>query len=191
LGVALSMYPPLVFRLGSTQIMRLDWLFSIPLVLYALYQWDRSVPAPIWFGGLYLSALVLSLVVNTMYSYLDFATYTFQIVYNLAAIGAIMSFRFKSSQMVSVYRFWVGILLMMSLYAIYQSIALNYGLPLDNVYFGSAPQSFPPVSHDYARPASFFREPRWFSVFLVTGLAILIGSIGTRSWIISGDRRYE
>jgi hypothetical protein len=130
----------------------------------------------------------LSTVLNTIYSYFDFLTYYVQIIHLVVVFGALISLRLDTEQLSRVYRAWIAILTVMSIYAVYQSAALNLGLPLSDLYFGSAPDRFPAIRYGYSRPTAFFAEPRWFAAFLLSGIAILSGSIGSGVHFISNRR---
>ena len=183
IGLLFFSYPPLKILSNSTRIFRPDWALSIPLFAYVLINRPQvELKKPVLFAVLFIIVAAISVFVNPMRSPFDFLTAFLQIVFAVGVLIALTSIRLDRNTFINILRVWMVILTAISIYTIYEMIAINIGLPLSTLY----PREFDrfPVLADYYRPHVIFSEPSFLATHLVTGIAILFPCVAKSEAIL-------
>lgn len=197
-GLLLSSYYPLVLTVRDTRLLRPDWVLFVPLFAYVTYLSVTSRRlASLGARGSYLAIGVLvvfgvSAVVNQLYAPFDAFTVLGQLLYVVTLFCCTAYLRIDRRTLQTVFQVWIGLMAIVSLYVVYQAVALNHGLPFWNAYLGSVEFSSRTMfeTHRYSRPSGLFAEPRWLSGFYLPGIAFLIG-IRTSDSDLFGSRRID
>lgn len=194
-GLLLSSYYPLVLTVGSTRVLRPDWVLFIPLFAYVAYSIvtsDDSIAVHSRGSVFVIGALAVfavSAAVNHLYVPFDAFTHVAQFVYVVTLFSCVSYLRVDRRTLLTVFQVSVVLMSVIGLYVVYQSIALNHGLPFWNPYFSSAsPTRTMFETHGYNRPAGLFSEPRWLSGFYLPGIAFLVGVLSKDSGLLWSRR---
>lgn len=188
-GLLLYSFPPFVIRAGSTRLLRLDWVLSVPILAYFVIS-KRNVlltRASLFACG-FVAVASIGIMLGDVLSPVDFLTAFTQLVYAVGLFIVLISLRFSTDEFRSVLRIWILLLIIVAVYGTYQALALNLGLPLSDPTFGYAPPSA--QTGGYARPAAVFGEPSFYAAALVTGIAAIVPCVASRDNVLF-SRRFQ
>lgn len=184
IGLLFSSYDPLVLKVGTTRVLRPDWVLFVPLVTYVTYSavtsgdlFERSSRGSYLTVGAFLT-FVVSTLGNYLYVPFDAFTVLGQLLYVVTLFCCVSYLRVDGRTFRTVFQVWVGLSVVIGIYVMYQAIALNHGLPFWHPY----PNPPADLGRDmygvqgYNRPAGLFTEPRWLSGFYLLGIAFLVGA---------------
>lgn len=195
IGVFLSSYPPLVLTVGGTRALRPDWIFFVPVFAYVAISVARGRSGRVLsdrgsrLAVALVAIFVLSAAVNHLYDTFDALTILVQLLYVAVMFCCVVYLRITGDTLKTVFRVWIGAMVVVSVYVIYQSIALNHGLPFWNPYLGTGPEARTMYeTNGYTRPVGLFSEPRWLSGFYLPGIAAMVGFKSTQSDLFEAQR---
>lgn len=173
-GLLLFHYHLLTITVGETMILRPDWLLSLPLITYALWNRIHITKTSIHFG-IFTLAVAVSGIYTGAILHLDYWTATVQLIFAITLLTAMLSIDFDADQMRSVFRFWIILVTIAGVFGIYQSVGFNTGLPSLAEFTTSTTQSY----NGYNRPNAFYTEPSMFASVLMSGIAVLLPAAST------------
>jgi hypothetical protein len=181
LGLLLFSYPPLVIRSGDTRLFRPDWVLALPVLAYVpLVKRRVTLSRPVLLAGLFVGITVISVVVNPLRSAFDFLTLFLQLVFAVGLFTALANLELDRETFRRLLQVWVGLLTVIAAYSMYEAVAINVGLPFSELY----PKTSYPYTGSYNRPTATFGEPGFLSSLLVTGIAVLVPSLGESGRIL-------
>lgn len=195
-GLLLSSYYPLVLTMGSTRVLRPDWVAFVPLFAYVAYSvvtsedsLDTGPRGNFLVVGVFVTFAV-SAAINRLYVPFDAFTALGQLLYVVILFCCVSYLRIDRRTLRTVFQVLIGLMAVIGLYVIYQAIALNHGLPFWNPYFGHGGGSTRAMfeTYGYSRPAGLFAEPRWLSGFYLPGIAFLLGALARDSRLLWSRR---
>lgn len=174
IGLILYNFPPLIIGHGDTSLLRPDWLLSIPLLIY-VFAIRREIQSTnvTTYAAIFAFSVFVSGVMNSAITTANFVTIYIQLIYIIILFFALMSLKLSEMQFRIVARFWLILIFIISLYGLYQAVALNSTIPLLTV---RGDLTFA-IYHGYYRPMSVFSEPSNFGRATLSGLALLIPAI--------------
>lgn len=183
-GLVLFSYLPLRVVVDHTHLFRPDWLLGIPVLLYALYKTKLKLKLqkPAVFALVFAIVSVTSFLVNPVRDGFRFVTVFVQLLFSISLFIALTNLDFDREQFRTVLRVWIGLLVVIAVYTVYQSLAVNLGLPFSSLYPSYGPDWAP--TGDYSRPVAVFREPSYLTSFLTTGIAVLLPCIIRKSPVL-------
>jgi hypothetical protein len=173
-GLLLGWFPPLIYQIGETQIFRLDWFLSVPLIAYVLL-WKSSVRVSRshLYGIVFLFLGFLSFLVGQQYLVGKFLSVWLQLFYLVVLYFALSNLDLGREPYRRCLRFLVLCLLVISLHTFYEAMALNTVVPFVKLY--SLPHGYIGQYEyfGYVRPSSIFGEPTQLATLLVIGMGVL------------------
>lgn len=118
----------------------------------------------------FLSVMVVRFILDLFgpYPMAQSLTITAQLILAVAFFYALASLPIDRSRLLVLLRFWILVILVLTVYGFYQTFARNFGLPLANITIGA----FHTVDANlfgFQRPTSLFQEPTQFSAFVLPG----------------------
>lgn len=184
-GLLFSSYYPLVLAVNGTRVLRPDWVLSVPLFAYVAHSIVTSdEPFPPHsrgsvFAAAVLAAFVVNAALNHLYVPFDAFTALGQLLYVVLLFCSVSYLEIDRRTLRTVFQIWVALMTVVGAYVLYQTVALNHGLPFWNPYFGYGADVTRAIFHSkgYNRPAGVFAEPRWLSGFYLPGIAFLLGAL--------------
>jgi hypothetical protein len=107
----------------------------------------------------------------------DFATKAAQLLLSVAFFFVISSLPLSEQELQSSLKLWVFVALVVSLYAIYQVVALAYSLPFANIELTNPSVTYgggeARVIQGYSQISSIFREPSYLGAYLLGPVILL------------------
>jgi len=187
-GLVLHSYPPLLIFSAGTRIFRPDWLLMLPLLGYIIYEsdlrfrLDLSAVLALLFAGVF----TMSFILNPVRDASQFVTLFPQLLLSITLFVAFQNLGLDRWRFRAILRLWISILVLISAYTIYQTAAVNLGLPLSGLYPAYGPDwaSF----GGYSRPVAVFSEPSFMAAFLTTGFAVLLPCVANSKPILFSKR---
>lgn len=188
IGLVLHSYPPLLIVSSGTRIVRPDWLLMLPLLGYIVYEsdlrfrLDSSAVLALLFAGTF----TLSFVFNPVRDASQFVTLFPQLLLAIALFVAFQNLGLDRRLFRAILRFWISVLVLISVYTVYQTAAVNLGLPISGLYPAYGPDwaSF----GEYSRPVAVFSEPSFMAAFLTTGFAVLLPCVANSKPVLFSER---
>lgn len=184
-GLFFSDYDPFVVHLGRTVLFRPDWVLSIPLVVY-LARTSITLTRPALYALAYVFVLVGSTFINQTYAPTSLLTFLSQAVYAIGLFLTVLQIEMTDRRLALICRVWCTLLFVGGLFTIYQALVANLGLPFPAGFIREAATAG--TAGEFTRAKAFSHEPSWLATWHLTGVAILIGSIGTKTHLIFNKR---
>jgi len=167
----------ITFSIGANSSLHLSWMciiLFVSLVVVALLLGQQtlkldSVGKAVLFLNVTATFSIVNLFNTDYQHFYDFCTTWLQLILVSLMFFCISSLEIKISQVKQLFKLWVLIATLISLYAIYQAAARNLGLPLAYLPFAEAAGTF----GEYTRPSSIFAEPSYLGSYLLAPLLLL------------------
>jgi hypothetical protein len=178
-GLLFFSYPPLRIVSGDTRLLRPDWILALPLFGYFIVaRREVKLTGPVLLAFLFVLVAAISFFVNPVRSTFDFLTLFLQLVFAVGLFTVLANMELDRETFIRLLQVWVAILVVISVYAMYEIVAINLDLPFSKLYDRRLPP-YPLLADEYYRPVAMFSEPGFLSSLLATGVAILLPPVAT------------
>jgi O-antigen ligase len=171
LGLMLFSYGPLRIIQNGTNILRPDWIAgSVLLFGFLFLRNDLHLWRPVLAAFAYIFVGVVGMTTVALYDPSELLTISAQLFFAVGLFTVLSNYALSTDDFRVGLRVLVVFMILAGGYAVYQTAALNLGLPLKSIS-GFVPH-YP--NYNYLRPISVFAEPSFLAAGLVNGVAILL-----------------
>jgi O-antigen ligase len=183
--VSIPFYGFSLYNIGERGFLRPDWLIGGLLVITFLF-WTLIHRERIKINRTGKAILLLNIaaIVSTVSYFnkkeiylLEFLTLWLQLIFMTLLFFSITNMGLTTRNLKTVFKLWIFIAFIVSIYGIYQVFARNLDLPLAYL-----PLSNPSIAEGgmkgdtfggYVRPSSILREPTFLSAYLISPILLL------------------